>query len=117
MASSEIDEVFGDKIETTHHFSDNLYAKEIRVQKGGAITQHRHNYSHLSLLAKGKVRLITPGEPDRILVAPAVLEIVAGRHHAIEALEDSTWFCIHAIDTAERDSPFREIEKRLIQED
>ena len=33
-----------------HHFSDGLYAKEMRVRAGQAILKHTHNFSHLSIL-------------------------------------------------------------------
>lgn len=111
---NQIDEVFGDNITTGHNFSDGLYAKEIRILKGGAVTQHKHNYSHLSILAQGKVELYCYNEPTRIIDAPACLELKAGVNHSIKALEDSVWFCIHAVDTVERS--IGDIEKRLIKE-
>jgi len=43
----------------THHFSDGLYAKEAFVPAGTAILKHTHDFSHLSILAKGKVFVST----------------------------------------------------------
>lgn len=36
----------------THHFSDNLYAKEMFIPADSLIIQHKHEYDHLSILAK-----------------------------------------------------------------
>ena len=49
--------VFDPKIE--HHFSDGLYTKQFSVPKGFMVGQHQHPFSHLSILAKGKVLVKT----------------------------------------------------------
>ena len=82
---------------TVHHFSDGLYAKEMHIPAGFAAGTHAHSYSHLSMLAKGRVK-VTTDEYNREYTAPACIEIKAGIHHMIEALEDAVWFCIHATD-------------------
>lgn len=81
----------------THHFSDGLYAKEARFPAGVAILKHTHDFSHLSILAKGKVAVMK-GEDVEIINAPACIEIKAGLTHGVKALEDCVWFCIHATD-------------------
>ncbi len=81
----------------THHFSDGLYAKEARFPAGVAILKHTHEFSHLSILAKGKVAVMK-GEDVEIINAPACIEIKAGLTHGVKALEDCVWFCIHATD-------------------
>lgn len=80
-----------------HHFSDGLYAKEIRVQAGQAILKHTHDFSHLSILAKGKVAVLV-GDEIQIVHAPACLEIKAGVTHGVKAIDDCVWYCIHATD-------------------
>ena len=86
------------KDHTFHHFSDGLYAKEIRVPEGSLILQHKHTYSHLSVLAKGKVVVQVGDEEPQVFTAPACLDIKANTHHGIKALTDVVWFCIHATD-------------------
>ena len=81
----------------THHFSDGLYAKEIAVPAGMAVLKHTHDFSHLSVLAKGKVAVMK-GEDVEIISAPACIEIKAGVVHGVKAIEDCVWFCIHATD-------------------
>ena len=81
----------------THHFSDGLYAKETRFPAGVAILKHTHDFSHLSILAKGKVAVMK-GEDVEVIEAPACIEIKAGMTHGVKALTECVWFCIHATD-------------------
>lgn len=90
------------KDNTHHHFSDGLYAKEIHVPEGMMVVQHKHTFSHLSVLAKGKVVVVVDGEEPKVIEAPACLDIKADTNHGIKALTDVVWFCIHATD--EKDS-------------
>ena len=95
----------------SHHFSDGLYAKETAFAAGTAILKHTHDFSHLSILAKGKVAVLK-GEEVEVIEAPACIEIKAGVHHMIEALEDAAWFCIHATD----ETDVSKVDEVLIQE-
>ena len=92
-----------------HNFSDGLYAKQMFIPKGYTVGQHEHKFSHLSILAKGKV-IVKTDDFEKEYTAPSCLEIKQGINHAIEALEDSVWFCIHATDETNIDN----IDKVLI---
>ena len=81
--------------QVVNHFSDGLYAKQMVIPKGFTACQHKHHYSHLSILAKGRV-IVRTDEYNNEYVAPACIDIKAGINHTIEALEDAVWFCIHA---------------------
>jgi len=81
----------------SHHFSDGLYAKEMRFTAGTAILKHTHEFSHLSILAKGKVAVMK-GAFVEVIEAPACIEIQAGVTHGVKAITDCVWFCIHATD-------------------
>jgi len=80
-----------------HHFSDGLYAKEMTIPANYQACQHAHNYSHLSILAKGRV-LVETDDWKKEFKAPACIEIKAGVFHKITSLEDCVWFCVHATD-------------------
>ena len=95
----------------THHFSDGLYAKQAVILAGMAVLKHTHNFSHLSILAQGKVAVMK-GEAIEIIEAPACIEIQAGLVHGIKAITDCVWFCIHATD--EKDAS--KVDKVLIVE-
>jgi quercetin dioxygenase-like cupin family protein len=84
-----------------HHFSDGLYAKETHISVGQMLMQHKHNYSHFGILAKGKVVIVKEGD-IQIVEAPACIEIKAGENHGVKAITDVVWFCVHATD--EKDS-------------
>ena len=86
-----------------HHFSDGLYAKQATFPAGAWIAKHVHDYSHLSILAQGRVLLQVEGEKERVIDAPACIEIKGGKLHSVMALEDSVWFCIHATDEKDPD--------------
>jgi len=97
-----------------HHFSDGLYAKEIHIPASHFIVGHRHEYSHLSILAQGEVDVVTRHDGEarhRRYTAPACIDIPAGVHHEIRALRDSVWFCVHATD--EKD--LNKVDETLIQ--
>lgn len=81
----------------SHHFSDGLYAKQMVLQKGHLAVSHKHNYSHLSILAQGEVHIRVGGIVSHY-VAPACIEIKDDAEHEILALQDVVWYCIHHVD-------------------
>lgn len=80
-----------------HNFADGLYAKETHIPAGLKLAKHTHKFTHLSILARGSVR-VRAGENSSIYAAPTCIEIKAGIEHEVEALTDAVWYCIHAID-------------------
>jgi len=80
-----------------HHFSDGLYSKETHISAGQMLMQHKHNYSHFGILAKGKVVVVKDGD-IQIVEAPACIEIKVGEHHGVKAITDTVWYCVHATD-------------------
>jgi quercetin dioxygenase-like cupin family protein len=88
-----------------HHFADHLYAKEMRIEAGFRVEKHKHDYTHLSILGKGRVEVRTwEADQDAVTVhrqeykAPACIEIKANVMHQITALTNAVWYCIHATD-------------------
>lgn len=86
-----------------HHFADGVYAKEMTLLKDNVIGKHVHTYDHLSVLACGQVLVYVDDEDPIFFEAPACVIILAGKTHAIRALTDATWFCIHATDETDPD--------------
>ena len=95
-------------IDVVHHFGGGVYAKEATIRAGSILVQHRHTYDHLSILASGRALLEVDGD-RRELVGPTCVEIKAGKHHAIRALTDAVWFCIHATDETDPKSADRSL--------
>jgi quercetin dioxygenase-like cupin family protein len=85
-----------------HHISDGVYARQMMLQKNLYAMTHAHKYDHLSILASGRVMVEIDGNAEEF-VAPACINIAAGKHHRVIALEDSVWFCIHATDETDPD--------------
>lgn len=94
-----------------HYFGGGAYAKEMRIPSGYSVIQHRHKFDHLSVLASGKVLVLVDGVVSSY-TAPACILIAAGKLHAIEAVEDTVWYCVHATDCTDID----EVDEQLIQE-
>jgi quercetin dioxygenase-like cupin family protein len=92
-----------------HHFSAGMYAKETRIPAGHILVQHKHKFSHLSILASGSIELIVDGE-RKVVHAPACLTIEADKHHGVKSLTDVVWYCIHATECTDAD----EIDEVLI---
>lgn len=86
----------------THHLCAGVYAKQIRIAAGSVVMSHQHTFDHLSILAAGHVRVITD-EGEAIYTGPAAIVIRRGLNHAVHALADSTWFCVHATDETDLD--------------
>lgn len=80
-----------------HNFADGLYAKETHIPAGLKLAKHTHQFTHLSILASGSVR-IRAGEEIKTYEAPVCIEIKAGIEHEVQALTDAVWYCIHAVD-------------------
>lgn len=82
-------------VAVVHHFAGGLYCKETRIPAGVKLTQHRHSFDHLSVLAHGRVLLTVDGVTTEH-TAPAFLTIAAGKEHEVTSLTDTVWGCLHA---------------------
>ena len=80
-----------------HHFAAGVYAKQMTLPANHYAVKHTHDYDHLSILAAGHVYVDIDGDVTEYQ-APACITIKAGQKHKIVAIEDSSWFCIHATD-------------------
>jgi len=74
-----------------------IAAKVVPLTAGQRIIKHKHSYDHLSLLASGKV-MVQTDDSQRLIDAtekPQSVVISAGQYHAVHALADSLWICVH----------------------
>jgi quercetin dioxygenase-like cupin family protein len=100
-----------DMVGIEHVFCGGIYAKKTTIPSGVVLDQHKHNFDHLSILSKGRVKVTVDGV-SKEAKAGDYLEIVAGKSHKVEAITDTVWFCIHATDCIDAD----EIDLTLIKE-
>lgn len=76
----------------------NLYSRMMRFEKAGDIeVGHTHQFDHLTLLAKGKLKVTVEGVASEF-TAPHMIYIHKDKIHELEALTDETVaYCIHAL--------------------
>jgi hypothetical protein len=76
----------------------NLYSRMMRFEKAGDIeVGHTHQFDHLTLLAKGRLKVTVEGVPT-VFTAPHMIYIRKDKVHELEALTDETVaYCIHAL--------------------
>lgn len=82
----------------------NLYSRMMHFKKAGNIEiGHTHQFDHLTLLAKGRLRVTVEGKATEF-TAPQMIYIRADKVHELVALADDTVaYCIHALRTNEGD--------------
>lgn len=82
----------------------NLYSRMMHfVNAGDVELGHTHQFDHLTLLAKGRLRVVVDGKESEF-VAPQMIYIRADKVHELTALSDNTVaYCIHALRTNEGD--------------
>lgn len=76
----------------------NLFSRMMRFEKVGDIeVGHTHQFDHLTLLAKGKLKVTVEGVSTEF-TAPHMIYIHKDKVHELEALTDETVaYCIHAL--------------------
>lgn len=81
----------------------NLFSRMMRFEKAGDVeVGHTHQFDHLTLLAKGKLKVTVNGRVSHF-AAPYMIYIHKDFVHELEALEDETVaYCIHALRTADQ---------------
>lgn len=87
------------------HFAGGLFVKQMRFAEANTyIPQHAHGSDHLSMLARGSVRVWEDGKYVGDRVAPTGIMIRAGVKHVFMSLQPETIiYCIHNI--GDRDYP------------
>jgi quercetin dioxygenase-like cupin family protein len=76
----------------------NLFSRMMRFEKAGDTeVGHTHQFDHLTLLAKGKLKVTVEGVASEF-IAPHMIYIHKDKAHELEALADETVaYCIHAL--------------------
>lgn len=76
----------------------NLWSRMMYFEHAGDIEPgHTHQFDHLTLLAKGKLKVTVDGNVAEF-TAPTMIYIKEGKVHELEALTDQTVaYCIHAL--------------------
>lgn len=96
-------------IETTHHFAEGLYGREIFIPAGTVLTGKVHRGEHLNFLMKGDITVWTD-EGMKRLKAPAIIKSRPGTKRVGYAHEDTIWVTVHA----SRETDLEKLEAELI---
>jgi hypothetical protein len=78
-----------------HIFAQGLYARELFIPKGTILVGKIHRFSHLNVITKGDISVLTEHGIRRI-VAPCTLVSGSGIKRAGYAHEDTVWMTVHA---------------------
>ena len=89
-------------ISTEIKMLDGVFIKSMVVRDAGIIIpQHSHRFSHVSVLARGSVRVVAGGGCQDF-TAPCGITIEAGIKHIFQTLtSDVIILCVHDIGAAE----------------
>ena len=76
----------------------NLFSRMMYFRNAGDVEiGHTHQFDHLTLLAKGKLKVTVEGNTSEF-TAPHMIYIHKDKVHELEALTDETVaYCIHAL--------------------
>lgn len=99
-------------IPIAHHFSKDVYAREMRMPKGAIVVGKIHKHQNLSILSAGEVSVLSQDGVMRIK-APFTFVATPGTKRVIYAHEDAVWTVIHG--TSETD--LGKIEDQFIAKD
>lgn len=77
-----------------HVFAPGAYAREIFIPKGTLIVGKIHKHSHLNMLMKGTVSVLTEEGP-KTLEAPLTMVSPAGTKRVVYTHEDTIWVTVH----------------------
>lgn len=80
-------------------FANGLYAREVTMPAGAVVTGVVHKTEHITILSKGRVRVIGGEE----LTAPCLFISKPGTKNAVWVIEEAVWTTIHANPTNEQD--------------
>lgn len=98
-----------EEIPIVHHFSKDVYAREMRQAKGILVLGKIHQYENLCIISQGEVSVLSVDGVKR-LKAPYTFVASPGAQRVIYAHEDSIWTVVHG--TSETD--LEKIEEKFI---
>lgn len=83
---------------------NGVHVSRFDIPRGTIMLSHCHVFDHVSILAKGRVELLTERHL-KVLEGPVEVVINANVKHGLHALTDTVWYCIHAGAPEVRDAP------------
>lgn len=112
LAEAALKEMPQVEIPVKHHFSLDVYAREVYIPAGAICVGKLHKYQQLNILLKGEISVLVDDHVER-LKAPYVLVSPAGTKRIVYAHDDCVWMTVHG--TNEKD--VQKIEDHFIAQD
>ena len=81
------------EMKVVHHFSKDVYGRELHIPKDVILTGAIHKYANLNILSKGDITVLTENGPVRVQ-APFTIVSPAGTKRVAYAHEDCIWTTI-----------------------
>ena len=77
----------------------NIWVKQNVFELAGeAHDGHEHKFDHVTLLAKGSLRMQVEGNEPKDFIAPTFIVIAKDKKHQVTSLEDDTiYYCVFAL--------------------
>lgn len=85
-------------IPVKHHFANGLYAREVRIPAGAAITGAVMLDSYLDICVSGTVSVMEPNGQYKQVTGPAVVVRQPGMKRAGYTHTDTVWITCHAVE-------------------
>jgi hypothetical protein len=90
------------EIPVEHYFSEGVYAREMRVQKGTLLMGKIHKFKNMNILSSGEVSVLSIDGVKRVK-APFTFVASPGSKRLFFAHEDTVWTTIHGTDETDLD--------------
>lgn len=84
------------ELEPVHRFAPGIYARELTIPAGVALTGKVHRSTHLNIISKGEISVYSADEGVRRIKAPFSFVAGPGTRRIGFAHEDTVWTTIHA---------------------
>lgn len=79
----------------THHFSLDVYAREMFIPKGTVLTGKIHKFENLNIMSKGELSILMEDGSVKRVKAPFTVVSPPGTRRVAYAHEDTIWTTIH----------------------
>ena len=92
-----------------HSFGPSIYMREVHLKKDNFVIGHFHNFAHMNIFVKGKMKMLNDDGTVSILTAPMSYVGKPGRKVAY-ILEDAVWINIYS----ETEQDVEKLEAKLL---
>ena len=91
-----------------NHFAPGIYAREMTIPAGVALTGAVHKTEHLNIISKGRIAVSTDDGMKEVS-APFAFVSKPGTKRVGLAIEETVWTTIHATETTDLDKLVEEL--------